>query len=95
MTKKLEIGKTYKNKKGDSIEIIHYVRTSMSRNGYYRFIGVNRKKGSIGLYSEGGDCVSKVSDDHLKIGKTITIDGRDIEISEESFNELKRSLLND
>ena len=88
----IQLGQIYKDGQGSSIEIRHYICGVMRDNADYRHIGIGRVEGSIGLYNDIGRCVSSNRSQDLVQSKIITIDGKDITISEESFDELKRQL---
>ena len=103
---KLEVGKVYKNGKGDKTLILCIGGISE----IFRGLGVTRldgednlgydlESGDFGAFHDDGSFMYEGDSDSdsliLVATKTITIDGKDIEISNESFQELKKQLTED
>ena len=93
---KLKVGKTYKDSIGRYILIVSEDLGNYDgfAGGRYTHIGLLRdsessRKGILQSYDESGRGYLVPN---LLVGKTITIDGKDIEISDESFQELKKQL---
>lgn len=97
---KIEQFKTYKDKAGRSVLIIGKAKADTHKTfGQERFIHGDylgfvqlHKEGATGFlaaYTEAGVCRAGAD---IAFTRTITIDGKDIEMSEDSFNKLKESL---
>ena len=102
----IEVGKLYKTKSKDSILILRVGRTceivkvlNIARYENQNVLGYNKITKEFMMFNNDGSYYDNIGEsDHdliLEENKIITIDGKDIKISDKSYEELKRSLLNE
>ena len=103
----LEVGKQYKTVDGQTIVVVQtfidikdfkllFEDNSQGYTGYESVLAFNLDKKSFMAYMRGGSYQrNRGSSFDLLVGKSIIINGKEIELSVESYEELKRSLLDD
>ena len=95
MLKEIQVGKYYKTRNDGEVYIMHWYGGDMEENAEFRYIAMNSEEGSVSMHNSKGRCVGTNRGSDIVFDKTITIDGKEITISHESFEQLKQQLLED